>query len=155
MVKILIIQQKPTTNKTKQAELMVSAIITAEGLQRRRCFQKRINGNMVNKQASLVYNCSFANEENCAPLARPIQLWQPIGLRQRFEIRWAPHSTVGQPLIEVSNHPRLFVRLIVRYQLPYLGYLPRAVSFKSLFRIHQHVVLDSGYVSSGMLTHCG
>ena len=86
MVKILIIQQKPTTNKTKQAELMVSAIITAEGL-RRRCFQKRINGNMVNKQASLVYNCSFANEENCAPLARPIQLWQPIGLRQRFEIR--------------------------------------------------------------------
>ena len=87
MVKILIIQQKTTTNKTKQAELMVSVIITAEGLQRHRCFQKRINGNMVNKQASLVYNCSFANEENCAPLARPIQLWQTIGLRQRFEIR--------------------------------------------------------------------
>ena len=34
-------------------------------------------------------------------------------------------------------------------------FLPRAVSFKSLFRIHQHIVLDSAYVSSGMLTHCG
>ena len=55
--------------ETKQAEMMVSAIITAEGLQRRWCFQKRLYENMANKQASLVYNCSSANEENCAPLA--------------------------------------------------------------------------------------
>ena len=34
-------------------------------------------------------------KKNCAPLARLIQFWQLIGLRQRFEIRWARHSTPG------------------------------------------------------------
>ena len=51
---------------------------------------------MANKQASLVYNC-------WAPLARLIQFWQLIGLRQRFEIRWARHSTPGSVSISRSR----------------------------------------------------
>ena len=55
----MITQQKTTTNKAKQAKLMVSAIMIGEGL-KRRFFPKRLNEDMANKQASLTFNSSSA-----------------------------------------------------------------------------------------------